>query len=185
MTTVDRMKDMQSDLVFAEIRVEGVEATFAETEEAIPEYGDYYYHYDFENYESGGFTSYGDYFKSATATTADGEYCNNVGDSSMNTTYGDPELPNTTIIMTEENGNKYLNHTFSTASGSSGARIGTFPLGTKILANAVAVDFKFMDQITTWLSCFQTHKDLCSGTEIIFQFTAGNISDIRCSGTRT
>ena len=31
MTTVERMKSMQADLVFAEIRVEGVNATSAET----------------------------------------------------------------------------------------------------------------------------------------------------------
>lgn len=35
MTTVDGMKAMQADLVFAEIRVEGVAATFAETEEIL------------------------------------------------------------------------------------------------------------------------------------------------------
>ena len=33
MATVDGMKTMQSHLVFSEIRIEGVNATFAETEE--------------------------------------------------------------------------------------------------------------------------------------------------------
>ena len=35
MATVDGMRRMQSDLVFSEIRIEGVEATFAETEEIL------------------------------------------------------------------------------------------------------------------------------------------------------
>ena len=100
--------------------------TFAEAEQSLPEYGDYYYHYDFENYKSGGFTGYDAYFKSATATTADGLKCNTVNDGSLNATNG-----GTSTIM-YENGNAYLHQTFDKASASSGARIGTFPLGTKI-----------------------------------------------------
>lgn len=110
--------------------------TFAETEEAIPEYGDYYYHYDFENYESGGFTSFDAYFHSTTVTTKGGLICNPLGDTKFNSTpQGDSE------IITDENGNQYLRHTFNESTG--GARIGAFNIGEKMLCNAVAFDFKF------------------------------------------
>ena len=86
-------------------------ATAYANETSTVKYGDYYYNYDFENYESGGFTNFADYFHSIEVTTADGLICNAYGDTEFNSTPGDPKLPNTSIIMTDKNGNKYLNHT--------------------------------------------------------------------------
>ncbi len=107
----------------------------AETEGAIPEYGEYYYHYDFENYE--GTTFYlPTYLHSTTVTTKDGLLCNPLKDTTFNST------PNGTSKIIDENGNKYLNHTFSNNDKGSG-RIGAFNIGEEMLRNAVAFDFRF------------------------------------------
>ena len=103
----------------------------------VSQQGDYYCYYDFENFKSGAYSSYGAYFKDQNVTTAEGLLCNNGLEVLTSTSGGELE------IVDEESGNSYLRYTFNNAENSSGARIGTFGIGNKILGNSVAFDFKF------------------------------------------
>lgn len=149
-------------------------ATVCASKAITAEYGDYYYNYDFENYESGGFATFAEYFHSTEVTTKDGLICNAYGDTTFNSTPGGE----TVVITDEESGNKYLRVTFN-KSGTGNRRIGSFPLGTEIIGNAVAIDFKFRangtDTDTDKMNLIQLRRGTNSGNYLIQVDGCGNI----------